>query len=122
MNISELEDKTITELYEIAKDLDITGYSSLKKKELIFEILKAETEKGGLIFAEGVLDILPDGYGFLRPSKYVPSPDDIYISASQIKRFDLRNGDIVSGQVRQPKENEQYFALLRIEAVNHQDP
>lgn len=122
MNISELEDKTITELYDIAKDLDITGYSSLKKKELIFEILKAETEKGGLIFAEGVLDILPDGYGFLRPSKYVPSPDDIYISASQIKRFDLRNGDIVSGQVRQPKENEQYFALLRIEAVNHQDP
>ncbi len=122
MNISELEEKTITDLYEIAKDLDITGYSSLKKKELIFKILEAETEKGGLIFAEGVLDILPDGYGFLRPSKYVPSPDDIYISASQIKRFDLRNGDIVSGQVRQPKENEQYFALLRIEAVNHQDP
>ncbi|MCK8816415.1 transcription termination factor Rho [Natroniella sulfidigena] len=122
MNISELEEQTISELYEIAKKLDITGYSSLKKKELIFKILKTETEKGGLIFAEGVLEILPDGYGFLRPSKYVPSTDDIYISASQIRRFDLRNGDVVSGQVRQPKENESYFALLRIEAVNYQDP
>ncbi|GAB6099506.1 transcription termination factor Rho [Halanaerocella petrolearia] len=122
MNISELEDKTISELYEVAKDLEITGYSTLKKRELIFEILKAETEKGGLIFAEGVLEILPDGYGFLRPSEYVPSTDDIYISASQIKRFDLRTGDVVSGQVRRPKENERYFALLRIEAVNYQDP
>jgi len=122
MNITELEGKTITELYEIAKTLKITGYTRLKKKELIFEILKAETEKGGLIFAEGVLEILPDGYGFLRPSKYVPSTDDIYISASQIRRFDLRNGDVVSGQVRQPKENERYFALLRIEAVNYQNP
>ncbi|MCK8828037.1 transcription termination factor Rho [Natroniella acetigena] len=122
MNISELEEQTINELYEIAKKLDIIGYSSLKKKELIFKILKTETEKGGLIFAEGVLEILPDGYGFLRPSKYVPSTDDIYISASQIRRFDLRNGDVVSGQVRQPKDNESYFALLRIEAVNYQDP
>jgi transcription termination factor Rho len=122
MNITELEGKTITELYEIAKTLGITGYTRLKKKELIFEILKSETEKGGLIFAEGVLEILPDGYGFLRPSKYVPSTDDIYISASQIRRFDLRNGDVVSGQVRQPKENERYFALLRIEAVNYQNP
>ncbi|WP_018248217.1 transcription termination factor Rho [Orenia marismortui] len=122
MNITELEGKTITELYDIAKSLDISGYTRLRKKELIFEILKVETEKGGLIFAEGVLEILPDGYGFLRPSKYVPSTDDIYISASQIRRFDLRNGDVVSGQVRQPKENERYFALLRIEAVNYQDP
>ena len=122
MNIAELEKKTITELHELAKDFDITGYSRLKKKELIFELLKAETEQGGLIFGEGVLEILPDGYGFLRPSKYVPSADDIYISASQIRRFDLRNGDVVSGQVRQPKDNEQYFALLRIEAVNYQDP
>ncbi|AGB42355.1 transcription termination factor Rho [Halobacteroides halobius DSM 5150] len=122
MNISELEDKTINELYQVAKDLGITGYSNLKKRDLIFEILKAETEKGGLIFAEGVLEILPDGYGFLRPSEYVPSTDDIYISASQIKRFDLREGDVVSGQVRQPKDNERYFALLRIEAVNYQDP
>mgnify|MGYP006271290399 FL=1 len=122
MNIAELEKKTITELHDLAKDFEIKGYSRLKKKELIFELLKAEAEQGGLIFGEGVLEILPDGYGFLRPSKYVPSADDIYISASQIKRFDLRNGDVVSGQVRQPKENEQYFALLRIEAVNYQDP
>ncbi len=122
MNIRELEEKTITELYEIAKDFDIKNYTRFKKKELIFELLKKETEQGGLIFADGVLEILPDGYGFLRPSKYSPSADDIYISASQIRRFDLRNGDVVSGQVRQPKENEKYFALLRIEAVNYQDP
>ncbi|WP_027339900.1 transcription termination factor Rho [Halonatronum saccharophilum] len=122
MNITELEGKTITELYEIAKELNISGYTRLKKRELIFEILKVETEKGGLIFAEGVLEIMSDGYGFLRPSKYVPSTDDIYISASQIRRFGLRNGDVVSGQVRQPKENERYFAILRIEAVNYQDP
>jgi len=122
MNITELESKTITELHEVAKDLGINGYTRLKKKELIFEILKVETENGGLIFAEGVLEILPDGYGFLRPSKYVPSTDDIYISASQIRRFDLRTGDVVSGQVRRPKENERYFALLRIEAVNYSDP
>ncbi|MGM0471003.1 MAG: transcription termination factor Rho [Bacillota bacterium] len=122
MNIAELEEKTITELHEVAKDLDISGYTRLKKKELIFEILKVETENGGLIFAEGVLEILPDGYGFLRPSKYLPSTDDIYISASQIRRFDLRTGDVVSGQVRKPKDNERYFALLRIEAVNYEDP
>ncbi len=122
MNIRELEEKTITELYELAKDFDIKNYTRFKKKELIFELLKQETEKGGLIFADGVLEILPDGYGFLRPSKYSPSSDDIYISASQIRRFDLRNGDVVSGQVRQPKDNEKYFALLRIEAVNYQDP
>jgi transcription termination factor Rho len=122
MNITELEEKTITELHETAKDLEISGYTRLKKKELIFEILKVETENGGLIFAEGVLEILPDGYGFLRPSKYLPSADDIYISASQIRRFDLRTGDVVSGQVRRPKDNERYFALLRIEAVNYTDP
>ena len=122
MNIRELEEKTITELYELAKDFEIKNYTRFKKKELIFELLKQETEQGGLIFADGVLEILPDGYGFLRPSKYSPSADDIYISASQIRRFDLRNGDVVSGQVRQPKDNEKYFALLRIEAVNYQDP
>jgi len=122
LNIRELEEKTITELYELAKDFDIKNYTRYKKKELIFELLKQETEQGGLIFADGVLEILPDGYGFLRPSKYSPSADDIYISASQIRRFDLRNGDVVSGQVRQPKDNEKYFALLRIEAVNYQDP
>jgi len=123
LNISELETKTITELHELAKKLDVKGYTQMRKKDLIFSILKKETEKGGNIFAEGVLDIIEnEGYGFLRPSKYVPSSDDIYISASQIRRFDLRSGDVVSGQVREPKDNERYFALLRIEAVNYQDP
>ena len=122
-NISELEAKTISELHSIAKDLEIGGYTRMKKKELIFEILKTETEKGGLIFAEGVLEtIQPDGYGFLRPSKYLPTPDDIYISASQIRRFGMRDGDVVSGQVRRPKDKEKYLALLRVEAVNYQDP
>ena len=123
LNISELEEKTITELHEVAKDVGISGYTQMRKKDLIFAILKKETEKGGNIFAEGVLDIINnEGYGFLRPSKYVPSSDDIYISASQIRRFDLRSGDVVSGQVREPKDSERYFALLRIEAVNFQSP
>lgn len=123
MNISELERKTITELHKLAKELGVTGFTQLRKKDLIFTILKKETEKGGHIFAEGVLEVVPgEGYGFLRPSKYTPSSDDIYISASQIRRFDLRTGDVVSGQVREPKDNERYFALLRIEAVNFQDP
>lgn len=123
LNISELEAKTISELHMLARELEVSGFTRMKKKELIFEILKAETEKGGLIFAEGVLEIIPpEGYGFLRPTKYLPSADDIYISSSQIKRFDLRDGDVVSGQVRQPKENERYLALLRVEAVNYQSP
>lgn len=123
LNISELEAKSISELHLLARKLEITSYTRMKKKELIFEILKTETEKGGLIFAEGVLEIIsPEGYGFLRPSKYVPTPDDIYISSSQIKRFEMRNGDVVSGQVRRPKENEKYLALLRVEAVNYQNP
>lgn len=123
MNITELEKKTITELHKLAKDLGVKGYTQLRKKDLIFAILKKETEKGGHIFAEGVLDIVNnEGYGFLRPSKYIPSGDDIYISASQIRRFDLRTGDVVSGQVREPKDSERYFAILRIEAVNYQDP
>jgi len=123
LNISELERKTITELHEIAKEMDVSGYSQMRKKDLIFAILKKGTEKGGNIFAEGVLEIIQsEGYGFLRPSKYIPSSDDIYISASQIRRFDLRTGDVVSGQVREPKDNEKYFAILRIEAVNYQDP
>lgn len=123
LNISELEAKTITELHELAKKFNISGYTKMRKKDLIFAILKKETEQGGNIFAEGVLDIIPnEGYGFLRPSKYIPSSDDIYISASQIRRFDLRTGDVVSGQVREPKDSERYFALLRIEAVNFQDP
>nr|WP_083773329.1 transcription termination factor Rho [Desulfofarcimen acetoxidans] len=122
LNQSDLEAKTMVELYKIAKELEIVGYSKLRKKELIFEIIKIKTEKTGLLFASGVLEILPDGYGFLRPFKYHPSYDDIYVSASQIRRFDLRTGDRVGGQVRKPKDNERYFALLRVEQVNGIDP
>ena len=123
LNIGELEKRTITELHKLAKELQVSGYAQLRKKDLIFAVLKKETEKGGHIFAEGVLEIVTnEGYGFLRPSKYLPSGDDIYISASQIRRFELRTGDVVAGQVREPKDSERYFALLRIEAVNFQDP
>src|SRR5699024_4357187 len=97
-------------------------YSQMKKKELIFAILKAKAEKAGLMFMEGVLETLPEGYGFLRPINYLPSSEDIYISASQIRRFDLRTGDLVSGKVRPPKENERYFGLRHVEAVNGEDP
>jgi transcription termination factor Rho len=124
MDISELKSKKIVELNEIAKDLNITGYSDLRKQELIFRILEEQTAKDGLSFSRGVLEVLPDGYGFLRSSdyNYLPSPDDIYVSPSQIKKFSLRTGDFVSGQVRPPKEGERFFALLRVEAVNGQDP
>lgn len=122
MNYTELESKTLVELYRLARNMELVGYSRLRKKELIFEIIKAQTEKNGLIFAKGVLEILPDGYGFLRPFKYHPSHDDIYVSSSQIRRFDLRTGDLVGGQVRGPKDNERYFALLRVEQVNGSDP
>ncbi|MBD3299642.1 MAG: transcription termination factor Rho [candidate division Zixibacteria bacterium] len=124
MDIIELKSKNIAELLEIAEKLDIPGVSGLRKQELIFKILEANTEKDGLIFAEGVLEILDEGYGFLRSPDYcyLPGPDDIYVSPSQIKRFDLRTGDTVSGQVRPPKETERYFALLKIEAVNFEPP
>lgn len=124
MDILELKAKTISELLEIAEKLDIPGVSGLRKQELIFKVLEANTEKDGLIFAEGVLEILDEGYGFLRSPdyNYLPGPDDIYVSPSQIKRFDLRTGDTVSGQVRPPKETERYFALLKIEAVNFENP
>lgn len=123
MNIGELEKQTIAELHKLARELEISGYAQMRKKDLIFALLKKETEKGGNIFAEGVLEVINgEGYGFLRPSKYVPSSDDIYISQSQIRRFDLRTGDVVSGQVREPKDSEKYYALLKIEAVNYQDP
>ncbi len=124
MDISELKSKKIVELYAIAKELQIIGYSDLRKQELIFKILEAQTAKDGLSFSRGVLEVLPDGYGFLRSSdyNYLPSPDDIYVSPSQIKKFQLRTGDFVSGQVRPPKEGERFFALLRVEAVNGQDP
>jgi transcription termination factor Rho len=124
MDISDLKSKKIVELNQIAKDMNITGYSDLRKQELIFKILEAQTAKDGLSFSKGVLEVLPDGYGFLRSAdyNYLPSPDDIYVSPSQIKKFSLRTGDFVSGQVRPPKEGERFFALLRVEAVNNSDP
>ncbi len=124
MDITELKSKKIAELNQIAKDMNITGYSDLRKQELIFKILEAQTEKDGLGFSKGVLEVLPDGYGFLRSVgyNYLPSPDDIYVSPSQIKKFGLRTGDSVSGQVRPPKEGERFFALLRVEAVNDDHP
>jgi transcription termination factor Rho len=124
MDISELKSKKIVELNAIAKELGISGYSDLRKQELIFKILEAQTAKDGLTFSKGVLEVLPDGYGFLRSSdyNYLPSPDDIYVSPSQIKKFSLRTGDFVSGQVRPPKEGERFFALLRVEAVNGLEP
>jgi len=124
MNMAELKEKSISELTSIARDFNISGISSLRKQELIFKILEAQTEKNGLIFAEGVLEILPDGFGFLRAPdyNYLPGPDDIYVSPSQIRRFDLHTGDTISGQVRPPKDGERYFALLKVEAVNSESP
>ena len=124
LDIMELKTKSINDLLDIAGELDIPGVSGLRKQELIFKILELQTQKDGLIFAEGVLEILEEGYGFLRSSdyNYLPGPDDIYVSPSQIKRFDLRVGDTISGQVRPPKETERYFALLKIEAVNFEHP
>ena len=122
MNIAQLESKTLKELYAIAREMELPGYSEMNKKELIFEILKANIEKEGSIFAEGVLEIMPEGFGFLRPIGYVPSRQDVYVSPSQIRRFDLKTGDYVSGQVRPPKESERYYALLRVEAINEENP
>lgn len=124
MDISELQSKKIVDLYKIARELNLSGYSDLRKQDLIFRILAAQSKKDGLTFSKGVLEVLPDGYGFLRSSdyNYLPSPDDIYISPSQIKRFNLRTGDFVSGQVRPPKEGERFFALLRVESVNNKTP
>jgi len=124
MDIAELKSKKIADLTKIAKEMNITGYTDLRKQELIFKILEAQTEKDGLTFSKGVLETLPDGYGFLRSVdyNYLPSPDDIYVSPSQIKKFSLRTGDTVSGQVRPPKEGERFFALLRVEAANDENP
>jgi transcription termination factor Rho len=124
MNIVQLKDKKIDELALLAKDFKIDGAAGMRKQDLIFALLQAEIEKTGLIFGEGTLEILPDGFGFLRAPNYnyLPGPDDIYVSPSQIRRFNLRTGDTVSGQIRQPKETERYFALLKVEAVNYEDP
>ena len=124
LNIVELKEMTIADLSDVAKQLRVGGASGLRKQELIFKILEAQTENKGLIFGEGVLEILPDGFGFLRaPSyNYLPGPDDIYVSPSQIRRFDLHTGDTISGQVRPPKESERYFALLKVEAINFENP
>ena len=118
VNISELDNKTMLELYQVARDVNLAGYSKLRKKELIFEITKALTKSDELLQAQGVLEIMPDGYGFLRPFAYVPSHEDIYVSPSQIRKFELRTGDRVGGQVRSPKDNERFFALLKVENVN----
>ena len=124
MNVVKLKDKKIDELMQMAKEFKIDGAAGMRKQELIFALLQAQIEKNGLIFGEGTLEILPDGFGFLRAPdyNYLPGPDDIYVSPSQIRRFNLRTGDTVSGQIRQPKETERYFALLKVEAVNYEDP
>lgn len=122
ININELESKTLADLYKIAKQIELSGYSKLRKKELIFEIQKALAKNDGQLRAQGVLEIMPDGYGFLRPVAYLPSSDDIYVSPSQIRKFDLRTGDKVGGIARKPKDNERYFALLRVEEVNGEAP
>jgi transcription termination factor Rho len=124
MNLSDLKHKKINELAALARDLNVEGASGLRKQELIFAILQAQVEKNGVIFGGGVLEILPDGFGFLRAPdyNYLPGPDDIYVSPSQIRRFNLRTGDTISGQIRPPKEGERYFALLKVELVNFEDP
>jgi len=124
MNIVELKDMKINALTQMAKKFKVEGAAGMRKQELIFSLLQAQIEKNGLIYGEGTLEILPDGFGFLRAPdcNYLPGPDDIYVSPSQIRRFNLRTGDTVSGQIRQPKDTERYFALLKVEAVNYEDP
>ncbi|WP_456433350.1 transcription termination factor Rho [Thermosulfuriphilus sp.] len=124
MNLTELKRKPISELCDLARDLGIDGASSMRKQELIFAILQAQMAKEGVVYGEGVLEVLPEGFGFLRSpdSNYLPGPDDIYVSPSQIRRFSLRTGDTISGQIRPPKEGERYFALLKVESINFDDP
>ncbi len=124
MNISELKEMSIQKLTQVAKDLTVAGATGMRKQDVIFQILKAQTEQSGFIFSEGVLEVLPDGFGFLRAPdyNYLPGPDDIYVSPSQIRKFDLQTGDTVSGQIRPPKEGERYFALIKVEAVNFEAP
>ena len=124
LNLAEMKDMSISKLTQIAKSMDVPGATGMRKQELVFKILAAQTEKSGLIFSEGVLETLPDGFGFLRAPEYnyLPGPDDIYVSPSQIRKFDLRTGDTVSGQIRPPKEGERYFALIKVEAINFEAP
>jgi transcription termination factor Rho len=124
LNLKVLKEKKISELAQLARDFNVEGSSAMRKQELIFAILQAQTEQNGFIYGEGVLEVLPDGFGFLRAPdyNYLPGPDDIYISPSQIRRFNLRTGDVVSGQIRPPKEGERYFALLKVEAINYEEP
>ena len=124
MNLKDLKSKKISELTSMAKTRKLEGISGMRKQELIFSLLQAEIEKNGQIYGEGVLEILPDGFGFLRAPdyNYLPGPDDIYVSPSQIRRFNLRTGDTISGQIRPPKDSERYFALLKVEAINFEDP
>jgi transcription termination factor Rho len=123
-NLADLKEMSISKLTSIAKSMDVPGATGMRKQELIFKVLAAQTEKSGLIFSEGVLETLPDGFGFLRAPEYnyLPGPDDIYVSPSQIRKFDLRTGDTVSGQIRPPKEGERYFALIKVEAINFESP
>ena len=124
MNLTELKEKNIGDLTSLAREMDIEGAAGMRKQELIFAILQTQAEKNGFIYGSGVLETLPDGFGFLRAPdyNYLPGPDDIYVSPSQIRRFNLRTGDTVSGQIRPPKESERYFALLKVESVNYEDP
>ncbi|MDD5347030.1 MAG: transcription termination factor Rho [Candidatus Omnitrophica bacterium] len=124
LDIGKLKEMKISEINKVAKELGVNGLSGLKKQDLIFKLLQAQAEKEGLMFGEGILEILPEGFGFLRSPNYnyLPCPDDIYVSPSQIRKFDLRTGDTVSGQIRPPKEGEKYFALLKVEAVNFENP
>ncbi len=124
MNLVELKELRISELMKMAKEFGIEGASGMRKQDLVFSLLQANADRNGLIYGEGVLEILPDGFGFLRApdANYLPGPDDIYVSPSQIRRFNLRKGDTISGQIRPPKDSERYFALLKVEKVNHEDP
>jgi transcription termination factor Rho len=124
LNLADLKDMSIQNLNQLAKDMGVQGMAGLRKQELIFKILQSQAEKSGLIFSQGVLECLPDGFGFLRAPEYnyLPGPDDVYVSPSQIRRFDLRTGDTVSGQIRPPKEGERYFALIKVDAINYETP
>ena len=124
MNLKDLKEKKISDLIELAKEFNIEGAAGMRRQELIFALLNAQTDKNGMIFGEGILEILPDGFGFLRAPdyNYLPGPDDIYVSPSQIRKFNLRTGDTVSGQIRPPKDTERYFALLKVESINFEDP